>query len=142
MINSILLAVVGGALIGLSASAMLFFLGRITGISGIVGGILKPTSGDISWRLTFLGGLLAGGLLLVAFMPDAFHVPATRSQGALALAGLLVGFGVRMGNGCTSGHGICGLSRFSPRSIVATGTFMAVGMATATLIHLISGAVL
>ena len=137
--NSILMAIAGGVLIGLSASAMLYFVGRIAGISGIVGGLLRPRAGDSAWRAAFLGGLLAGGLILVAAAPDVIAGPSGRSLPAIAAAGLLVGFGVRMGNGCTSGHGVCGLSRFSARSLVATLTFMGVGFATATGIELLSG---
>jgi len=139
MLNSILMAILGGAMIGLAASAMLLFVGRIAGISGIVGGLLRPNPGDSAWRISFVGGLLVGGLLLVAFLPEAIGIPTGRSLPALAVAGLLVGFGVRMGNGCTSGHGVCGLSRLSARSLIATMTFMGVGFATATTIELLTG---
>ncbi|HHO52782.1 MAG TPA: YeeE/YedE family protein [Deltaproteobacteria bacterium] len=135
-------ALLGGALIGTAASIMLYFNGRIAGISGIYGGLLRPTPGDTAWRATFVGGLLLGGLALALFAPDTIAPPSTRSLLATALAGLLVGVGVRMGNGCTSGHGVCGLSRFSRRSLVATGSFMATGFATASLLHLWLGGVL
>jgi len=139
---SILMAIAGGVMIGLAASAMLFFVGRIAGISGIVGGLLRPEPDDSSWRLAFLGGLFVGGLLLAATLPEAIGSPSGRSLPALGLAGLLVGFGVRMASGCTSGHGVCGLSRLSVRSLVATLTFMAVGFATATSIELLAGGTL
>ena len=135
-------AMIGGALIGLSASIMLLFNGRIAGISGIFGGLLKPTAGDVGWRAAFVGGLVVGGLVLMAAMPQSIAVTATRGLAATAVAGVVVGFGVRMGNGCTSGHGVCGLSRFSKRSFVATLTFMATGFATASAIQLFAGGVL
>lgn len=125
-------ALEGGALIGLSASLMLGFNGRVTGISGIVGGLLKPTAGDVSWRALFIGGLLVGGLIALALLPGAFSV-GSASLGAVVLAGLLVGFGTRVGNGCTSGHGVCGISRFSPRSVAATLTFIGTGAITVLL---------
>jgi len=129
-------ATLGGALIGLSASLLLLANGRIAGISGIVGGLLRPTPGDSSWRLAFVGGLLFAGLALSFVMPDSIAGPSERSLGAVAAAGLIVGFGVRLGNGCTSGHGVCGLSRFSKRSLVATLTFMGTGVLTAVAIQL------
>lgn len=122
-------ALEGGALIGLSASLMLGFNGRVTGISGIVGGLLKPTPGDISWRALFVAGLVLGGLVAMATMPGAFSA-GSASLGVVVIAGLLVGFGTRVGNGCTSGHGVCGISRFSPRSIAATLTFIGTGALT------------
>ena len=139
MMADIFMALAGGALIGAAASFMLLSVGRIAGISGIVGGLLKPTSGDTAWRLTFVAGLLAGGVALAASAPQVFQSPTGRSGLAVAAAGALVGFGVRMGNGCTSGHGVCGLTRASKRSLVATITFMATGMLTATAVHLLTG---
>jgi uncharacterized membrane protein YedE/YeeE len=100
----------GGILIGLSASAMLLLTGKITGISGIFAGVLRPANGDTLWKACFLAGLLAGGLVLRLFLPRAFDFGVVRSWDVLALAGLLVGFGTRLGNGCTSGHGVCGVS--------------------------------
>lgn len=135
-------ALVGGALIGLSASAMLLFNGRIAGISGIFGGLLKPVAGDVAWRAAFVAGLVTGGLALVLAAPQTIASTGDRTLVATGIAGLLVGFGVRMGNGCTSGHGVCGLSRFSKRSLAATLTFMATGFATASLIELLAGGVL
>jgi uncharacterized membrane protein YedE/YeeE len=135
-------AALGGALIGLSASMLLLFNGRIAGISGILGGALRLPRGDLDWRAAFLGGLLVGGLLLQAIYPEAFTVSIERSTGALIVAGLLVGFGARLGNGCTSGHGVCGLSRLSPRSLVATLTFMSAGMGAAAMVTQLFGGAL
>jgi uncharacterized membrane protein YedE/YeeE len=123
-------ALVGGLLIGLSAALLLFFNGRIAGISGIVGGLLaRPRSGDYAWRIAFVAGLIAAPVLYqrIAQLPES-RIDA--DWGTLILAGLLVGFGTRLGSGCTSGHGVCGLSRLSPRSLVATLTFMAAGFLT------------
>lgn len=135
-------ALAGGALIGLSASLMLLFKGRITGISGILGGVLAPRPGEVGWRVAFLGGLLSGGLILALAWPSSVAGTIDRSIGALVGAGLLVGFGTRLGNGCTSGHGVCGLTRFSPRSAVATGTFMATGVLAATIVTQLFGGAL
>jgi uncharacterized membrane protein YedE/YeeE len=133
-------ALIGGILIGLSASAMLLLEGKITGISGICAGVLNPTKGEIAWRASFLGGLLAGGILLRIFLPSAFDFGIIRPYGMLIVAGLLVGFGTRLGNGCTSGHGICGISRLSARSMVATATFIASGALVVYLVnHLLGG---
>jgi uncharacterized membrane protein YedE/YeeE len=138
MISSILLPLLGGALIGLSASLLLLANGRVAGISGVVGSLLAPIRGDIAWRVLFFGGLLTGGLLLAWLRPVSFSPPASLSSGGVALlvaAGLLVGFGTRLGNGCTSGHGVCGISRGSARSIAATLTFMATGILTVFLVR-------
>jgi uncharacterized membrane protein YedE/YeeE len=120
-------ALIGGILIGLSAAAMLLLEGKIAGISGICAGVLNPAKGETRWKLSFVAGLLAGGILLRIFLPGAFDFGIVRPSGALMIAGLLVGFGTRLGNGCTSGHGVCGISRLSPRSLVATITFIASG---------------
>lgn len=117
----------GGMLIGLGASAMLLLNGRIAGISGILAGVLKPVRGDTLWRGCFLGGLFVGGLLIRFLMPRAFDFGIIRPFPILILAGLLVGFGTRLGSGCTSGHGVCGISRLSARSLAATMTFIASG---------------
>lgn len=132
-------ALAGGALIGLAASALLLLTGRIAGISGIYGGLLRPVAGDLGWRAAFVAGLLLGGAGLALWAPATIAATPDRSLGATALAGLIVGFGVRMGNGCTSGHGVCGLSRLSGRSLAATLTFMATGVATASAIQLLAG---
>lgn len=130
----------GGMLIGLSAALLLLCDGKIAGISGIVGGLLSPTQNDTAWRVLFVVGLLTGGLLFTLLAPQVFTFSIARSPGALILAGLLVGFGTRLGNGCTSGHGVCGISRFSTRSIVATVTFMLTGIVTVYVInHLLGG---
>jgi uncharacterized protein len=131
--QSVLLALGGGLLIGLSAAGLLWLNGRIAGISNIVGGLWALRQGDQAWRLAFALGLLSGGGLLLVFVPDAFAGPYSRSLPVLAAAGLLVGLGTRLGNGCTSGHGVCGLSRRSRRSLVATLVFMSTGMITVYL---------
>ncbi|MBN1210775.1 MAG: YeeE/YedE family protein [Myxococcaceae bacterium] len=136
MISSIIFPLLGGALIGLSASILLLANGRVAGISGVVGSLLAPVRGDVAWRVLFFGGLLSGGLLLAWLRPVSFGPPASLSTGGVGLlvaAGLLVGFGSRLGNGCTSGHGVCGISRGSARSIAATLTFMATGALTVFL---------
>jgi uncharacterized membrane protein YedE/YeeE len=136
-----LASLLGGVLIGLSASAMLLLDGKIAGISGILAGVLKPVKGDTLWRVCFLTGLLAGGLLLKEFLPGAFEFGLIRPFPLLAIAGLLVGFGTRLGSGCTSGHGVCGISRLSPRSLVATATFIFTGALVVYLLnHLAGGA--
>jgi len=132
-------AAAGGVLIGLAASAMMLGLGRIAGISGIYGGLLRPKAGDTGWRLAFVGGLLLAGLVASLFTTDWIVATDTRSLATTVVAGLIVGVGVRIGNGCTSGHGVCGLSRFSRRSLVATMTFMGTGIATATIIQMLLG---
>ncbi|MEO2169230.1 MAG: YeeE/YedE thiosulfate transporter family protein [bacterium] len=129
------LPLVGGALIGLSASILLLWTGRIAGISGIVAGVLRPQVGEVAWRVVFLSGLLCGGLLLAAFYPAALVVQSPGSVGMVALAGILVGYGTRLGSGCTSGHGVCGISRLSPRSLIATMTFIAAGAVTVYFAH-------
>ena len=128
------LSTLGGALIGIAASMMLLLDGRVAGISGIVGGLLTPRPGDIGWRLAFVGGLVLAGLGALVLAPELMAVQIDRSPAAVVVAGLLVGFGTRLGNGCTSGHGVCGLSRLSPRSLASVLTFMAVGMGTAVVV--------
>jgi uncharacterized membrane protein YedE/YeeE len=130
----------GGVLIGLSASLLLLSDGKIAGISGIMGGLLRPVKKDTAWRVLFIFGLLTGGLMFQFLSPEVFTIGITRSTSTLILAGLLVGFGTRLGNGCTSGHGVCGLSRFSPRSLVSTVTFIVTGAITVYIInHLLGG---
>jgi uncharacterized membrane protein YedE/YeeE len=122
----------GGLLIGLAATFLLLLNGRIAGISNIVGGLWSSRRGDIAWRWFFVLGLLAGGLTLALVQPQAFgQSPSPPAR--LALAGLLVGLGACVGNGCTSGHGVCGLSRRSLRSLVATLVFMTTGIVTVYL---------
>jgi uncharacterized membrane protein YedE/YeeE len=122
----------GGVLIGASAAVLLVFNGRIAGISGITSGLLSANKGDRLWRGTFVAGLLIGGALLSLFAPSTVGV-ATISLPWIALAGVLVGVGTTLGNGCTSGHGVCGVARMSPRSIVATLTFITTGAITVAL---------
>ena len=113
----------GGALLGLSATLLMLFAGKIAGISGIIGGLLTPRKGDFLWRLVFILGMVSSIFLL---SPFAIELPDFTSQPLvyIIIAGLLVGFGTRLGNGCTSGHGIVGMGRFSKRSIIATCVFM------------------
>ena len=130
----------GGALIGLSVTLMLLLHGRVTGITGImVGATFDRVSGDWLWRVLFLAGLVVGGVVMVQFVPEVFPESGQRSLVPLAFAGLLVGFGTRLGNGCTSGHGVCGLSRFSRRSLVATGSFMAAGIGAVLVVRQLLG---
>jgi len=119
----------GGILIGLAAALLLLANGRVAGISGILGGLLRPARGDVAWRVAFLGGLFLAPLVWLALraMPPA---QVDQSPALLAAAGLLVGLGTRFGSGCTSGHGVCGIARLSPRSLTATACFMAAGIVT------------
>jgi uncharacterized membrane protein YedE/YeeE len=129
-------ALAGGALIGLSASTLLVLDGRVAGISGIVGGLFKPGRGDASWRLAFLAGLLVAGVVLSLLLPSTVAPRQAGVQGVgLVVAGLLVGFGTQLGGGCTSGHGVCGLSRWSSRSLVAVATFIATGAVAVFLVR-------
>lgn len=130
-------ALCGGALIGLAVAVLLLVDGRIAGVSGIVGGLLRPRAGDVGWRMAFVLGLVAAPF--AAALAGQSLVPRIdASLGAVALAGVAVGVGTRYGAGCTSGHGICGIARLSPRSIVATATFMAAGFVTVFVVrHLI-----
>jgi uncharacterized membrane protein YedE/YeeE len=123
-------ALVGGALIGASAGLFLVLNGRIAGISGILGGLIQPVRSEIGWRLAFLAGLFVAPLAYVAFGGSLPPVILTQPLGVLAVAGLIVGFGTRLGAGCTSGHGVCGIGRGSPRSIAATLVFMATAILT------------
>ena len=128
----------GGLMIGLGAALLLIFTGRIAGISGIMGGLLTPAKGDVSWRLAFLLGLVASPVVfsLIHSLPPV-HIEA--SYPTVIVAGLLVGIGTRYGSGCTSGHGVCGLSRRSPRSLVATAAFMAAGFVTVYIVRHLLG---
>ena len=132
---------VGGALIGLSAVLFMFWHGRIVGISGFLGGLFTTEGrAEVSWSAPFLLGLLLGGVALAQIYPAGFAVDVVRSPAAIVVAGLLVGFGTQLGSGCTSGHGICGLSRLSPRSLAATLTFMGTGAVTAAVVtHVFGG---
>ncbi|MBG57109.1 MAG: YeeE/YedE [Porticoccus sp.] len=131
-------SLLGGALIGLAAAAFILLNGRIAGISGIVGGLLTPKKGDTGWRLAFVGGMITAPLLwlLVSSLP---LIQIEASLPMLVVAGLIVGVSTRFGTGCTSGHGVCGISRLSPRSLIATGAFMLSGFATVFIIRHLSG---
>ena len=130
----------GGVLIGLSATLLLWSIGRIAGISGIVNGLGTAPRSDRPWRMAFLLGLMAAGGLALFFLPYAPTRVQTGSTPLLLLAGLLVGFGTRMGGGCTSGHGVCGLGRLSWRSLAAVLTFMAAAVATVYIVRHLIGA--
>lgn len=127
-------ALAGGVVLGLASALFVLLNGRILGISGIVGGLLRPRAGDVGWRLAFvLGMLVAPGLYWLVVGPTQPRIDA--NWGMVVIAGLLVGVGTRFGSGCTSGHGVCGLSRMSPRSLVATMAFMGAGFVTVFLIR-------
>jgi uncharacterized protein len=124
----------GGLLLGLATALFLLLNGRVLGISGILGGLVRPRAGDIGWRLAFVAGLLVAPTLWhLSAPPTPFRLEA--GWAVLVAAGLLVGWGTRHASGCTSGHGVCGLSRLSPRSLVATLTFMLTGFATVFLVR-------
>jgi len=127
-------ALAGGMIIGVAVALLVLLNGRIAGISGIVSGLLRPAAGDVAWRLAFVAGLILAPILFIA----ASRAPAVAIDAdypLLVIAGLLVGVGTRYGGGCTSGHGVCGISRLSPRSIVATLAFMATGFATVFVVR-------
>lgn len=132
-----LTALAGGALIGLGTATLWLWEGRTAGVSGIVGGLLDPEDDDRRFRLAFLLGLLLGGAAMSSLLPAAFG-GGGRPLPLLLLSGLLVGYGTGLGSGCTSGHGVCGMARRSPRSAVATATFMATGAVAATLVGLLT----
>ncbi|MGB5324472.1 MAG: YeeE/YedE family protein [Pseudomonadales bacterium] len=127
-------ALAGGALIGLAAVLLMASIGRIAGISGIFANTISPTAG-FAWQSAFIGGLLASGIVVHWFY-QPINLQMVSGMPGLVLAGLLVGFGTRLGSGCTSGHGVCGISRLSPRSIVATLLFIAAGMLTVYLLKI------
>ena len=133
-------ALVGGGLIGLAAGLLLVTTGRITGISGIVAGMLVPASDGRLWRGLFVAGLILGCGLVRLVSADALPITIAASSAELLVAGLLVGFGTRLANGCTSGHGICGMARLSPRSILATLTFITSGAITVFMMRHVFGA--
>jgi len=132
-------ALAGGAVIGIAAAMFLLLNGRIAGISGVLGGLLKPVRGDIAWRAAFIAGLV-GAPLLYALVTELTRPQIDAGYAALVGAGLLVGIGTRYGSGCTSGHGVCGISRLSPRSLVATAAFMAAGFVTVYIARHLIGA--
>ncbi len=129
-LSDVLPPLLGGAAIGLASALLLVLCGRIAGISGIVHGLLRPEPGETQWRAAFVAGLVVGGGVLAVVMPGAFPEDGLGGPVLLAAAGLLVGFGSKLGSGCTSGHGVCGIGRLAPRSLVATVTFISTGALT------------
>jgi uncharacterized membrane protein YedE/YeeE len=138
MLTTYVWALVGGCLIGIAAGILLLFNGKIFGVSGIVGGLLTPVRGETSWKLAATAGLIVGGVVMGLMGVDVFTTVPPPSMLLLIASGLLVGFGSRLGNGCTSGHGVCGIGRFSPRSMAATVTFMGAGVLAVVLINSLS----
>ena len=135
-----LIATGGGVLIGISATILLAFKGRVAGISGILEGILPPSDEDTRWRAILLVSMILTGLAMSPILPEAF-IAVNRPIWLVVGAGLLVGVGTRMSNGCTSGHGVCGMAMFSKRSFVAVGVFLTTGILTATIAGQILGGV-
>jgi len=129
----------GGAIIGIAVTVMLLFNGRVTGISGIVSSAISTRSADNKWRWAFLGGLLVGGFVIHKLHPELLSNLSNRNFTQIIVAGLLVGYGTVMGSGCTSGHGVCGISRFSVRSLIATITFMLFGVIAVTAVRYLTG---
>ena len=138
--SSVVAALAGGALIGAAASLLLRVNGRVAGISGILSGLFVREREEVRWHVLFVAGLLVGGVLLVVLQPAALAVELAPSTRVTLAGGLLVGVGTRLSGGCTSGHGVCGNSRLSVRSIAATLTFLAVGMLTVFLVRHVGGA--
>jgi uncharacterized protein len=132
-------ASIGGVLIGLSAALLWLSVGRIAGISGIVGGLWSPRTGDITWRLAFVIGLIAAPLVYGWAAGSLPRTSVSVPPLIIVAGGLLVGFGTRLGGGCTSGHGVCGLARLSPRSLVATALFMSTAVVTSFLLRHVIG---
>ena len=129
----------GKLLIGISASIILVFQGKVAGISGILGGFFRWPVSEIQYRALFLCGLLLGGIIVSLMLPQAYEIQIDRSTGSIVVAGLMVGIGTQLGSGCTSGHGVCGLSRLSTRSLVSVCTFMAIGFLTSSSIAFFFG---
>ncbi len=130
------MSLAGGALLGIASAAFILVSGRVLGISGILGGLLMPRRGDTSWRVSLLLGMVLAPVTLSLLAPDLISAPRIEAgSGTIVAAGLLVGLGTRYGSGCTSGHGVCGLSRLSPRSLLATLAFMASGFAMVYLVR-------
>jgi len=132
-------SLLGGILIGIAAAMLVLLSGRIAGVSSIVGGLFAPGRDDIAWRVAFIAGLLVAPAVWRMFAPS-IEVRFDAGFGTLVIAGLLVGIGTSYGSGCTSGHGVCGISRLSPRSVVATAAFMLTGFATVFVVRHILGA--
>ena len=137
--GSFLAPLAGGLMIGLAAALFLAFEGRIAGISGLLAGVISPRTRDRAIRAAFLAGLVAGGLAVATLWPSAFGSPMLRAPLFVVAAGLLVGVGTRLGEGCTSGHGVCGIGRLSRRSTVATLVFMATGALSAFVVRWLGG---
>lgn len=136
-----LLSTLGGLMIGCASLLMLAALGRIAGVSGIAAGLLTPVRGDVAWRAAFVGGLVVGGVVMAMVSPPLFAIRLDRSLAVVALAGVVVGLGTRIGGGCTSGHGVCGIGRLSVRSMLATLVFTVTGGVTVYIVqHVIGGA--
>ena len=133
-------SLIGGILIGLSAAGLMLMNGRIAGISGIVAGVVSPEPGEWGWRLSFIAGMVAAGVIARLASPASIAIGITRPMAIFLIAGLAVGFGTRLGSGCTSGHGVCGLSRGSVRSLAATMTFMLAAIVTVYLTNHLFGA--
>ena len=131
----ILMPLTGGILIGIAASMMLLFNGKVAGVSGIFGGMLFQQGEERAWQLSFIAGLIAGGILLFIIHAEFFENSSGRGLLTATIAGLLVGIGTRVGGGCTSGHGVCGIGRLSGRSLVATVTFLFAGMVIVALVQ-------
>jgi uncharacterized membrane protein YedE/YeeE len=131
----LLMPITGGVLIGIAASMILLFNGKIAGVSGIFGGMLFQQGKERAWRLSFIAGLIAGGVLLYVINAELFENSSGRGLLAVTIAGLLVGIGTRVAGGCTSGHGVCGIGRLSGRSLVATVTFVIAGLVTVALVQ-------
>lgn len=133
-------ALAGGSFIGLAAALLLLINGRIAGVSGILGGIARAKAGEATWRVAFIAGLVLSPVIYAASGATLPRISIDHSVGVLIIAGLLVGFGTRLGSGCTSGHGVCGLARGSRRSLVATGVFMGTAILTVFVArHVIGG---
>ena len=132
-------ALIGGLLIGASAALFLVLNGRIAGISGILGGLIPPERGEVGWRLAFMAGMFIAPLIYVASGEELPAIELDASLPLLVVAGLIVGFGTRLGAGCTSGHGVCGIGRGSPRSLAATAVFIATAIATVVLTRHVLG---
>jgi uncharacterized membrane protein YedE/YeeE len=138
MTSTYWIALGGGGLIGLAATLLWVSLGRVAGVSGVWGEILAPATRERAWRLAFVLGMLVAGVVAAQVQPSAV-TPSPAPLGVVAVAGLLVGFGTRLGTGCTSGHGVCGLSRFSRRSLIAVMTFMLTGAITVAIVRVLGG---